>query len=153
MTDFLARAQELFPFTQATRRDLHMHPELGFHEVRTAGIVARELQNLGLEVTTGIGKTGVVGLLEGGQPGPTLLLRFDMDALPILEQTGAEYASKSPGVMHVCGHDGHTAIGLTVARLLQADRQNLAGNFKFCFQPCEEGFGDEGNGRERDDDP
>ncbi len=97
-----------------------MHPELGFHEVRTAGIVAHELQQLGLEVTTGVGKTGVVGLLEGGQPGPTILLRFDMDALPIMEQTGAEYASTSPGVMHACGHDGHTAIGLTVARLLHA---------------------------------
>jgi amidohydrolase len=146
MTNFLAEAQALFAFTKALRRDLHMHPELGFHEVRTAGIVARELEQLGLEVTKGIGKTGVVGLLEGARPGPTLLLRFDMDALPILEDTGAEYASLTPGIMHACGHDGHTAIGLTVARLLHAHRSELAGNLKFCFQPCEEGFGDEGTG-------
>ena len=146
MTDFVAEAQALFPFTQAMRRDLHMHPELGFHEVRTAGLVARNLEELGLEVTKGVGKTGVVGLLEGGKPGPTLLLRFDMDALPILEETGAEYASRSPGIMHACGHDGHTAIGLTVARLLHAHRADIAGNLKFCFQPCEEGVGDEGTG-------
>jgi amidohydrolase len=146
MTDFLAEAHALFAFTQATRRDLHMHPELGFHEVRTSGIVARELEELGLEVTKGIGKTGIVGLLEGSRPGPTLLLRFDMDALPIVEDTGADYASKVPGVMHACGHDGHTAIGLTVARLLLAHRPEIAGNVKFCFQPCEEGLGDEGVG-------
>jgi amidohydrolase len=146
MTDFLTEALSLFEFTQALRRDFHMHPELGFHEVRTAGIVARELEELGLEVTKGVGKTGVVGLLEGGRPGPTLLLRFDMDALPIVEETGAEYASQSPGIMHACGHDGHTAIGLTVARLLYAHREELAGNLKFCFQPCEEGIGDEGVG-------
>jgi amidohydrolase len=146
MTDFIAEAQALFKFTQAMRRDFHMHPELGFHEVRTAGIVAQELQELGLEVTKGVGKTGVVGLLEGHWPGPTLLLRFDMDALPIVEETGAAYSSKTPGVMHACGHDGHTAIGLTVARLLLAHRAEMAGNVKFCFQPCEEGLGDEGVG-------
>jgi amidohydrolase len=146
MTDFLAEAQALFAFSQSMRRDLHMHPELGFHEVRTAGIVARELEDLGLEVRKGVGQTGVVGLLEGSQPGPTILLRFDMDALPILEETGADYASQTPGVMHACGHDGHTAIGLTVARLLHAHRAELAGNLKLCFQPCEEGFGDQGMG-------
>lgn len=139
MTDFLKQAQELFPYTQSLRRDFHIHPELGFREVRTGGIVAKELEALDIEVTKGVGKTGVVGLLEGAKPGPTLLLRFDMDALPITEDTGAEYTSQNPGVMHACGHDGHTAIGLTVARMLHAHRQELAGTIKFCFQPSEEG--------------
>lgn len=137
----LPQAQTLFPYTRALRRDFHQHPELGFQEVRTAGIVARELRQLGLEVSTGIGKTGVVALLEGEQPGATLLLRFDMDALPIMEETGAVYASTAPGVMHACGHDGHTAIGLTVARLLHAHRSQLRGTVKFVFQPAEEGLG------------
>ncbi len=139
MIDFLKEAKELFPYTQSLRRDLHMHPELGFREIRTGGIVAKELESLGIEVTKGVGKTGVVGLLEGAKPGPTLLLRFDMDALPIAEETGVEYASQSQGVMHACGHDGHTAIGLTVAKILHAHRDQLAGTIKFCFQPSEEG--------------
>ncbi len=104
MTDYLNEALDLFGYTQKFRRDFHRHPEIGFEEIRTAGIVARELNSLGLEVTTGIGKTGVVAILEGKQPGPTALLRFDMDALPINEETGAEYASQNPGLMHACGH-------------------------------------------------
>jgi amidohydrolase len=149
MIDFIKEARELFPYTQSMRRDFHIHPELGFHEIRTGGIVARELEALGLEVTKGIGKTGVVGLLEGSKPGPTLLIRFDMDALPITEETGAEYASQNQGVMHACGHDGHTAIGLTVAKILQAHRDQLNGTVKFCFQPSEEGFnGEEVGGNE-----
>ena len=149
MPDFLQQAEELFPYTQSLRRDFHIHPELGFREIRTGGIVARELESLGIEVTKGIGKTGVVGLLEGARPGPTLLLRFDMDALPITEETAAEYASQNPGVMHACGHDGHTAIGLTVARMLYAHRDELAGTIKFCFQPSEEGTnGEEVGGAE-----
>jgi len=139
VTDYLQHAEELFPYTQAMRRDFHRHPELGFHEIRTGGIVAQELEALGIEVTKGIGKTGVVGWLEGSRPGPTILLRFDMDALPINEETGAEYASTNPGVMHACGHDGHTAIGLTVAKMLHTHRNELAGNIKLCFQPSEEG--------------
>jgi amidohydrolase len=139
MPNFFSEAQDLFEYTQALRRDFHMHPELGFHEVRTAGIVARELQALDMEVTTGIARTGVVGLLEGGGPGPVILVRFDMDALPVTEETGAPYASTNPGKMHACGHDGHTAIGLTVARLLHAHREELAGTVKFVFQPAEEG--------------
>jgi amidohydrolase len=139
MTDFLEQAQELFPYTQAMRRDFHIHPELGFTEIRTGGIVAKELEALGIEVTKGVGKTGVVGYLEGAKPGPTVLIRFDMDALPITEETGASYASQNPGIMHACGHDGHTAIGLTVAKMLHAQRDQLAGNIKFCFQPSEEG--------------
>lgn len=120
-----------------------MHPELGFKEIRTGGIVAKELEALGLEVTKGVGKTGVVGLLEGAKPGPTILIRFDMDALPIVEDTGAQYASQTNGVMHACGHDGHTSIGLTVAKILHAHRDQLAGTVKFCFQPSEEGFNGE----------
>jgi amidohydrolase len=146
MTDFFNEAQSLFPYTQSLRRDFHMHPELGFNEIRTGGIVAKELEALGIEVTKGVGKTGVVGLLEGAKPGPTLLLRFDMDALPIVEDTGAEYASKNPGVMHACGHDGHTAIGLTVAKILNAHKNEIAGTVKFCFQPSEEGTNGEGIG-------
>jgi len=149
MTNFLNEAKSLFPFTQSLRRDFHMHPELGFREIRTGGIVAKELETLGLEVTKGVGRTGVVGLLEGSKPGPTLLLRFDMDALPITEETGAEYASQNSGVMHACGHDGHTAIGLTVAKILHAHRDQLAGAIKFCFQPSEEGHnGQEAGGAE-----
>jgi amidohydrolase len=146
MTDLFNEAKSHFPFTQSMRRDLHMHPELGFNEIRTGGIVAKELEALGIEVTKGVGKTGVVGLLEGAKPGPTLLLRFDMDALPILEDTGAEYASQTPGTMHACGHDGHTAIGLTVAKILNAHKNEIAGTVKFCFQPSEEGTNGEGFG-------
>jgi amidohydrolase len=141
MPDFLSEAQSLFEYTQSLRRDFHMHPELGFKEIRTAGIVARELTSIGLEVHTGIAETGVVALLEGAKPGPVILARFDMDALPILEETGATYASQNPGVMHACGHDGHTAIGLTVARMLHAHRQELTGKVKLVFQPAEEGMG------------
>ncbi len=125
----------------ARRRDFHRHPELGFQEIRTAGIVANELNTLGLEVRTGVGRTGVVGLLEGDKPGPTLLLRFDMDALPINEANSTDYISQTPGVMHACGHDGHTAIGLAVAKMLMPLRKEIAGTLKFVFQPAEEGLG------------
>ena len=137
----LIEAQNLFSYTQGLRRDFHRFPELGFQERRTAGIVARELSALGLEIRTGIAETGVVALIEGKQPGPVVLLRFDMDALPIQEQTGAEYSSQNPGVMHACGHDGHTAIGLTVARLLHSSRAEWSGTVKLVFQPAEEGLG------------
>lgn len=125
----------------ALRRDFHAHPELGFEEVRTAGIVAQRLRDLGLEVREGVGKTGVVGLLRGGKPGPCVLVRADMDALPITEINGWEWKSENKGVMHACGHDAHTAIGLSVARVLAEDRANLAGSVKFMFQPAEEGLG------------
>ncbi len=141
MTDWVQEAQQLFEYTRGLRRDFHRHPELGFQEVRTAGIVAKELNALGLEVSTGIAETGVVALIEGARPGPVVLLRFDMDALPIEEQTGAEYASQTPGVMHACGHDGHTAIGLTVARMLATHQEEMAGTVKLVFQPAEEGLG------------
>ena len=141
MTDFYEEAKKLFPFSQSIRRDLHMHPELGFQEVRTSGIIAKELREIGLEVTTGIAKTGVVAMIDGAKPGPVIMLRFDIDALPITEQTGAGYASQNPGLMHACGHDGHVAIGLTVARLLNDHRDEINGTIKLLFQPAEEGMG------------
>src|SRR4030065_18682 len=141
MINFLGEAQDLFEYTRDLRRDFHKHPEIGFKEVRTANIVARELTHLGMEVKTGVGQTGVVALLEGKSPGPLVLLRFDMDALPIQEETGAEYASENNGVMHACGHDGHVAIGLTVARILDKYREKFSGTVKFVFQPAEEGLG------------
>lgn len=122
----------------AWRRDFHRHPELGFKEFRTSAVVAKHLANLGLEVQIGIGQTGVVGLLDGAQPGPVVMLRFDMDALPIQELNQTEYVSEHAGVMHACGHDAHTAIGLGIAQLLAAHRQDFAGTLKFVFQPAEE---------------
>jgi amidohydrolase len=141
MLDLISEAQSLFEYSQGLRRDFHAHPELGFHEVRTSGIVSRELTSLGLEIHTGIAGTGVVALLEGEKPGPVVLVRADMDALPIIEETGAAYSSQNTGIMHACGHDGHTAILLTVARLLNAHRKEMAGTVKFMFQPAEEGMG------------
>ncbi len=135
---YITEARAMFPDLQAIRRDLHRHPELAYQEVRTAGIVARELTGLGLEVTTGVAKTGVVALLEGDHPGPVLLIRVDMDALPIQEEPGKEYGSENPGRMHACGHDGHVAIGLGTARLLSKYRSSLHGSVKFVFQPAEE---------------
>lgn len=138
MTDFKPRIAARQDAWIALRRDLHRHPELGFQEVRTAGIVATTLHNLGLEVQTGVGQTGVVALLEGAADGPTVLVRADMDALPIQEENEVPYASQTAGVMHACGHDGHTAIALAVAELLSAHRAELAGRVKFVFQPAEE---------------
>ena len=141
MSDFYEEALKLFQYSQGIRRDLHIHPELGFQEVRTSGIIAKELREIGLEVTTGIAKTGVIAMIEGDKPGPVIMLRFDIDALPISEQTAATYASQNPGLMHACGHDGHVAIGLTVARLLNAHRDEIPGTIKLLFQPAEEGIG------------
>ena len=139
---FLADAQALAEELTAIRRDLHMHPELGFQEFRTAGIVAEQLNELGYEVITGVGQTGVVGLLQGGLPGErTVLLRFDMDALPIEEANDVPYRSQTPGVMHACGHDAHVAVGLGVAKLLAKHQAALPGTIKLMFQPAEEGVG------------
>jgi amidohydrolase len=133
---------EFEPELIATRRDLHQHPEVGFEVHRTAGIVAERLRGLGLdEVATGIGRTGVKGVLRGGKPGKTLLIRADMDALPVQEETGVEFASLETGKMHACGHDGHTSILLTTARILTRRRAELPGTIVFCFQPAEEGGG------------
>ena len=124
-----------------TRRDIHAHPELGFEEVRTAGVVAAELSRLGIPHRTGIGKTGVVGLIEGGRPGPVLAIRADMDALPIQETSGLPFASTVPGRMHACGHDIHTTTLLGVAAVLREVAPQLAGTVKLVFQPAEEGLG------------
>jgi len=139
MADYMTEAKQLD--LVSWRRDLHRHPELGFQEIRTAGIVARHLGELGMEIQTGVGRTGVVGVLDGRQPGPVVMVRFDMDALPIMEETTHDFRSETPGVMHACGHDGHVAIGLGVATLLARHRQELRGSVKFVFQPAEEGQG------------
>ncbi len=136
--DFKSQAEALREELVERRRDLHRHPELAFEEVRTAGIVAEELNKLGLEVQTGVGKTGVIGILEGDTDGPTVLVRADMDALPILEENDTDYVSLTPGKMHACGHDGHTAIALGVAKLYAQQREQIFGRIKFVFQPAEE---------------
>lgn len=141
MKNIQLEAEQLFPYTQALRRDFHRYPEIGFQELRTAGIVASELKESGLEVMTGIAKTGVVALIDGVHPGPVLLLRFDMDALPIQEENQTEYLSCHENVMHACGHDAHVAVGLSVAKLLSRHRNELHGTVKFMFQPAEEGLG------------
>jgi len=135
---------ELVPGMVALRRDLHEHPELAFEEVRTSGIVAQRLRTLGMEVRTGVAKTGVVGTLKGGkaQPGAkTLAIRADMDALPIYELNQVEYRSTVDGKMHACGHDGHTSVLLAVADILSKRRAELTGNVCFVFQPAEEIIG------------
>jgi len=124
----------------AIRRDFHEHPELGLQEVRTSGIVAKLLQEWGIEVHTGIGVTGVVGVLKGRADGRTIGLRADMDALPIDERTNLPFASKTPGVMHACGHDSHTTMLLGAARYL-AETRDFDGTAIFIFQPAEEGLG------------
>ena len=138
---FFDDAMKIKDQTIALRRDFHSHPELGFEENRTSKIVVETLESLGLSVTKGVAETGVVGILEGVKESPVVLLRFDMDALPITEDTGVDYASKTPGLMHACGHDSHVAIGLGVAKLLSAKRESLKGTIKFVFQPAEEGGG------------
>jgi amidohydrolase len=135
---------EMVPDIVALRRDLHEHPELAFEEVRTSGIVAQRLRALGLDVRTGVAKTGVVGLLRGGKSKPgakTIAIRADMDALPIHEQNEIDYRSTIDGKMHACGHDGHTSIALAVADILSKRRDELNGNVKFVFQPAEEQIG------------
>ncbi|HEX8834776.1 MAG TPA: amidohydrolase, partial [Abditibacteriaceae bacterium] len=149
--NFVAPSLDL-PWQQdivALRRDFHAHPELGYEEVRSAAIIAQRLRDLGLEVREGVGGTGVIGILRGAKPGPCVLVRADMDALPVLEANDWQWKSKVVGKMHACGHDAHMATGLTVARLLAEDKENLAGTVKFMFQPAEEGLG--GAGRMLDD--
>ncbi|WP_203073587.1 M20 metallopeptidase family protein [Falsiroseomonas ponticola] len=126
------------PALVAIRRDLHAHPELAFEETRTAGIVAAELARLAIPHRTGLGRTGVLGVIEGGRPGPTLAIRADMDALPIHEDTGLPYASTVAGKMHACGHDIHTTTLLGVAAVLRDLAPQLAGRVMLVFQPAEE---------------
>jgi amidohydrolase len=131
----------------AWRRDIHQHPELGDQETRTAALVAKHLRGLGLEVRTGVARTGVVGFLKGGKPGRTVALRADMDALPVQEPAGlpfaskemAEYHGKVVPVMHACGHDAHTAMLMAAAEVLAGVKDDLPGTVMFIFQPAEEG--------------
>ncbi len=130
------------------RRDIHAHPELSFQETRTAGLVADHLKNLGMDVQTQVGKTGVVALLKGIKKEPVVALRADMDALPVKEMTGLPFASEKEGIwngkqvpiMHACGHDNHTAILMGAAEVLAGMRDKISGTIKFIFQPCEEEF-------------
>lgn len=134
----------------AWRRHIHQHPELGNHEVQTAAYVAAHLRSLGMEVHTGIAKTGVVGVLKGALPGPTVALRADMDALPVKETSGLPFASQAQGVyfgkttdlMHACGHDAHTAMLMGAASVMAQNRDKLPGSVVFIFQPAEEGAAD-----------
>ncbi|MFW6135884.1 MAG: M20 metallopeptidase family protein [Chloroflexota bacterium] len=140
--DSMAEAEALRQQLVAWRRDFHRHPELAFQEHRSARIIAEELRALGYQVETGVAETGVVALLKGRDSGPVVMARFDMDALPVTEANDTDYVSQDQGVMHACGHDGHMAIGLGVARLLARHRDQLTGTVKLVFQPGEEG----GNG-------
>jgi amidohydrolase len=141
----LEKAQALQDELVRLRRDIHAHPELGFQEFRTAALVADTLRELGIDVQTGVGRTGVVAEIKGGD-GPTIGIRADMDALPILQKSDAPYSSTNNGVMHACGHDAHTAILLGVAHLLRqsAAEDNWNGTVRLLFQPCEETFDENG---------
>lgn len=136
MSQMLEKARELAPTIVAWRRDIHMHPELSFQEIRTARLVADTLREMGLEVETGVGKTGVVARIGEGHP--VVAIRADMDALPIQEVNDVPYASQTPGVMHACGHDAHTAMLLGVARLLNDMDDRPPGEVRLLFQPSEE---------------
>ena len=148
------RVAAVLPQVVAWRRDIHQHPELGFRETRTAALVAAELTRLGLEVRTGVGRTGVVGVLRGARPGPVVALRADMDALPVTEQVDlpfkstarTEFNGQEVGVMHACGHDLHVAMLLGVANVLAGLRDRLVGTVVFLFQPNEEGMPGERQG-------
>jgi len=137
-TNFLNEAMELEDYLVRIRRKIHRNPELAFKEKATAALVADELKRAGIRVETKVGGTGVVGILEGSRPGDTVALRADMDALPLQELSGEEFASKSEGVMHACGHDSHIAMLLGAARILATNTASLRGTVKFLFQPAEE---------------
>ena len=136
--DFLAEAKRIEPEMIRTRRVLHQHPELAYHELETSKLVANRLESLGIEVKRGIGGTGVVGVLKGGKIGRVVALRADMDGLPIQETSDVDFRSKVEGAMHACGHDTHVAMLLGAARLLSENRKELCGTVKFLFQPAEE---------------
>ena len=138
--DAIDRARTYQDELTAIRRDIHAHPELGLEEYRTADLVAQKLQEWGIEVHRNVGKTGVVGVLRNGNGRAAVGLRADMDALPMQEATGLPYASKIPGKMHACGHDGHTTMLLGAAKYL-AETRNFNGTVNFIFQPAEEGIG------------
>jgi len=149
-------ADAVMPTVVRWRRDLHAHPELGNQEARTSALLAEQLRRMGYEVRTGVAKTGVVALLRGGQPGPVVALRADMDALPVTEETGLPFAStargqyndREVGVMHACGHDFHMSILLGAAEVLAGMKADLPGTVKIVFQPAEEGVPGEPGGAE-----
>ena len=114
-----AKAKAYLNETIQVRRDLHRHPELAFEEIRTGRLVSERLESWGIPHRTGVARTGIVGFIQGAHPGPSRMLRADMDALPILEENAFDFVSTTPGKMHACGHDAHTAILLTAARILQ----------------------------------
>ncbi|MEK5476922.1 amidohydrolase [Paenibacillus sp. FSL R5-0407] len=130
--------QALFPSMVEHRRYLHRHPELSFMEKETSSFVADRLRGLGIEVTSGIGGFGLIGMIRGSKPGKTVALRADMDALPIQDEKQCDYASLMPGVMHACGHDGHTAVLLAVAEYYSRQKEELEGEIRLIFQPAEE---------------
>ena len=134
-------ALQLQPQLVEWRRWCHQHPGLGFKEHETAEFIAQKLQSWGIEYETGIGKTGVVGIITGAKPGPVIALRADMDALPMQEENTHDFVSKYPGIMHACGHDGHVAMALGAAKLLSEHKEQLAGKVIVIFQPAEEGLG------------
>lgn len=142
-----AETEKIEPKCIAWRRDIHEHPELGNRETRTAKLIAEHLRKLGLEVKEGMAKTGVVGILRGGKPGPCIALRADIDALPIVERANLPFASKQKstyngqevGVMHACGHDAHVAMLMSAAEILAGMKSDIKGTIKFIFQPAEEG--------------
>lgn len=148
------QAKEMEPKVIEWRRHFHQYPELSNREVKTAALVAEHLKKLGIEVQMGVAKTGVIGLLKSGKPGPVIALRADMDALPVTERNSLPFASKEKavfndqetGVMHACGHDSHVAILMAVAEILAKNKESLKGTVKFIFQPAEEGppAGEEG---------
>ncbi|MDA4128595.1 MAG: carboxypeptidase CpsA [Thaumarchaeota archaeon] len=138
MSGLLADAKKIEPEILKIRRWVHQNPELSYHEKETAKLVARELEKLGIEVKTGVGGTGVLGILKGSKPGRVVALRADMDALPVDERSNVPFKSKVPGVMHACGHDTHVAMLLGTAMLLAKHRDELHGTVKFLFQPAEE---------------
>jgi hippurate hydrolase len=139
-TSLLDEARGLLDETVELRRGIHRHPEIGLTLPRTQQVVLDTLAPLGLAIRTGTKTTSVVATLEGARPGPTMLLRADMDALPLQEDTGLPFASEVPGAMHACGHDTHVAMLLSAARMLAARRASLAGRVVFMFQPGEEGY-------------
>lgn len=140
MDDIKSQVDKLEEELIALRRDFHAHPELGLQEVRTSAIINQYLQDFGIS-TFQSNKTGVVGLLVGAKPGPTLLLRADIDALPINQESDQPYCSTTDGVMHACGHDAHTAMLLVAAKVLSQNKAELCGNVKFIFEPNEENIG------------
>ena len=139
MSEILDAAQSIAEEIVSDRRAIHAHPELAYQERQTAALVEARLTDLGIEHRGGVGGTGVIGLVRGARPGPTVLLRADMDALPITEESDESYVSQNVGVMHACGHDAHTAMLLGAARILQERRAQFDGAVKLMFQPAEEG--------------